>query len=73
MKVNAKNNNVCFFKSINAGDVFYSEADPQNYLMRTDHDDWVAVDVETGVLYHLDDFNCGYAQYHIVKAEATIS
>lgn len=62
-----------FFEDIKAGEVFYSEADPRNFLLRTDSDSWVAVDIETGGLYHRDDFDYDNAQYHIVKAEVTIS
>lgn len=74
MKVNV-NREVqgCLFNDIEAGDVFYSEADPEMFLVRTDHDKWVAVDLESGVIYHIDDFNLDYAHYHIVKAEVNIS
>ena len=61
------------FEDIKVGEVFYSEVNPKNFLLRTDSDSWVAVDIETGVLYHRDDFNFDDEQYHIVKAEVTIS
>jgi hypothetical protein len=74
MKVNVTNRIQAYlFEDIEAGEVFYSEADPDNFLLRTDSDSWVAVDIETGVLYHADDFDHDDAHYHIVKAEVTIS
>lgn len=74
MTINLKRTaNAYLFEDIEAGEVFYSEPDPNNFLLRTDSDSWVAVDIETGVLYHIDDFNHDDAQYHIVQAEATIS
>lgn len=63
----------CLFKNIKAGEVFYHEANSENFLLRTDDDTWVAVDIETGVLYHLEDFDLDDQQYHVVKAEVTIS
>lgn len=74
MKVNVnREGQGCLFNDIEAGDVFYSEVDPEMFLVRTDHDEWVAVDLKSGVIYHIDDFNLDYAQYHIVKAEVNIS
>ncbi len=73
MIVKNKNTKGCLFADICAGDVFYSETDPTMFLLRTDDDGWAAVDIETGVLYHFEDFNHDDAQYHIVEAEVTIS
>lgn len=74
MKVNVKRETQGYlFEDIEAGEVFYSEAEPRNFLLRTDADGWVAVDLETGVLYHRDDFDHESDQYHIVQAEVTIS
>lgn len=61
------------FEDIEAGEVFYSNTDPNILLLRTDSDSWVAVDIETGVLYHGEDFDHDNAQYRIVEAEVTIS
>jgi hypothetical protein len=73
MKVNVKREMQGYlFEDIEAGEVFYSEADPNSFLLRTDADDWVAVDLKTGVLCHLHDFNLDNAQYHIVHAEVNI-
>lgn len=74
MKVNVKREMQGYlFEDIEAGEVFYSEADPNSFLLRTDVDDWVAVDLKTGVLYHLQDFNLEDPQYRIVQAEVNIS
>lgn len=74
MKVNVKRPVQSYlFEDIEAGEVFHSETDPDSFLLRTDVDDWVAVDLKTGVLYHLQDFNLEDAQYHIVQAEVAIS
>lgn len=73
MKINVKNEvRGQLFDDINCGEVFYSDVDPDRFLMRTDLDNWVAVDLESGVAYHIDDFNLEDAQYHIVDAEVTI-
>lgn len=73
MKVNVKREMQGYlFEDIEAGEVFYSEADPEIFLLRTDHDKWVAVDIKSGVIYHVDDFIPDNAQYHIVKAEVNI-
>jgi hypothetical protein len=63
----------CEFKDIKAGEVFYSEAEPNEFLLRTDATDWVAVDIESGILYHSEDFDYDAEQYHVVKAEVSIS
>ena len=74
MKVNVQNmEHGYLFDDIEDGEVFYSEADPRRFLLRTDSDSWVAVDIETGVLFHREDFDDDNAQYHIVKAEVNIS
>lgn len=74
MKINLKHPVQGYlFDDIETGEVFYSEADPEMFLLRTDADGWVAVNLETGILYHRDDFNHDDAQYHIVNAEVTIS
>ena len=74
MKVNVKNTAQSYlFEDIEAGEVFYSDPNSENFLLRTDSDTWVAVDIETGILFHIEDFNLNDAQYHIVKAEVTIS
>ena len=74
MKVNVKREMQGYlFEDLEAGEVFYSEADPNSFLLRTDVDDWVAVDLKTGVLYHLQDFNLEDSQYRIVQAEVNIS
>lgn len=61
------------FDDIEAGEVFYNEAEPRQFLLRIADDSWVAVDIETGELYHREDFDHDNAQYHIVQAEVTIS
>ena len=74
MKVNVKHKTQgCLFEDIGTGEVFYSTADPDRYLLRTDYDNWVAVDIETGVLCHINEFELEEPQYYIVKAEVTIS
>lgn len=73
MKINVKTEaQGRLFEDIECGEVFYDKVDPDRFLLRTDLDTWVAIDLETGVAYHIDDFNRDDAQYHIVKAEVTI-
>lgn len=57
---------------LECGRVFASEAEPTSYLMRTDSDTWPAIDIESGVLYHYEDFDLETAQYYYVDAETTI-
>lgn len=73
MKVNVKIEHGRLFEDIGVGEVFYSEADPRMFLLRTDTDTWVAVDIETGELYHAENFDLTNPQYHIVNAEVIIS
>lgn len=74
MKVNVISKvHAYLFEDIEEGKVFYSEDNPNDFFLRTDRDSWVAVNIETGVLYHDDYFNYDKAQYHIVEAEVTIS
>ena len=73
MKINVKREMRGYlFEDIEAGEVFYSDANPEMFLVRTGHDKWVAVDLKSGVIYHVDDFDHDNAQYHIVKAEVNI-
>lgn len=74
MKINVKRPVQGYlFDDIDTGEVFYSEANPEKFLLRTDHDVWVAVDLESGILFHDEDFDHNNAQYHIVQAEVNIS
>ena len=73
MKINVKNEvRGQLFDDIDCGGVFYSDVDPDVFMLRTDVDVWPAVNLETGVAYHIDDFNLEDAQYHLVDAEVTI-
>ena len=79
MKVNVKHKNKgCLYEDIAAGEIFYSETEPYRYLLRTDDSNtdyycWAAVNIETGEMYDENDFDHDNPQYHIVKAEITIS
>lgn len=73
MKITVKREvQVCLFEDIETGEVFYSETDPDRFLMRTDCGIYAAVDIETGVLYRSEEFDHHDPVYHIVNAEVTI-
>ena len=73
MKVVAKHTPIAYvFEDIESGEVFHSALDPDRFLLRTDHDSWVAVDLESGVLYHKADFNLDEAIYTVVDAQVAI-
>lgn len=73
MKVNVKNGRQAYlFGYIKAGEVFYRDSHPDKFLIRTNHNDWVAVDLESGIIYHREDFDHDYEQFYIVQAEVTI-
>lgn len=59
-------------EDIECGRVFTSEVEPTMYMMRTDSDTWPAIDIKSGVLYHVEDFDRDNAQYYYVDAETTI-
>jgi hypothetical protein len=74
MKINVKNSTQGYlFDDIDRGEVFYSDVDPDIFMLRTDVGVWPAVNLETGEAYHIDYFDLDKAQYHIVEAEVTIS
>jgi hypothetical protein len=75
MKVTVKNKvQGHLFDEIKVGEVFYSAVDPDHFCLRTiSADGWAAVDLETGTLYHYDDFDHDDAQYYIVEAEVSIT
>lgn len=73
MKVNVKREVQGYaFDDIETGEVFYGEDRPNIFLLRTDCNVRVAVDLETGVVYQREDFSEDDALYHIVKAEVNI-
>ena len=73
MKVTVNNNHKKMrLDDLECGRAFTSEAEPTVYMMRTDSDNWPAVDIESGILYHVDDFDLEEAQYYYVDAETTI-
>ena len=74
MKINVKNTAQSYlFEDIECGEVFYDTVDPDVFMLRTDLDTWVAINLRTGVAQHISDFNRDDARYRIVEAEVTIS
>ena len=73
MKVVTKHTPIPYvFEDIESGEVFHSAFDPDRFLLRTDNDSWVAVDLENGTLYHKEDFNLDEAIYTVVDAQVAI-
>lgn len=60
------------FSEIESGEIFNTDANPTKYLMRTSSDEWAAVDIETGDLYRMEDFDLNNAIYYYVEVEVTI-
>lgn len=73
MKVNVnKKCQGCYLEDIVTGTVFYGEDEPDKFWLRTDEDDAVAVNLETGVIYYLVDFDEDKPIYHTVDAVVNI-
>lgn len=74
MKVNTKQKKIqgTYFKDIKEGEVFYGEDEPGLFLMRTDGDDVVAVNIETGTLYYYYELDSDNPQYHVINAEVIL-
>lgn len=60
------------FENIECGEVFRCKDYPNELLLRTDSDSWVAVDLESGVLLHKEDFDLDEELYYIVDAKVHV-